>query len=408
VTTLGKDKDRLLTVRGNDRRHRDRAVSDNEASVLSREKLVTAREDVAHSRENAADLREDAAHPREEETTSREDAANLREETADLREETVTLREETATLREREIGAVEAMHAASEDHMVILQQVNERLVIATVEAQKLAEQVQITTTQLEGAKFVAEKASLAKSDFLSRMSHELRTPLNAILGFAQLMAASSPPPTPTQTVRLQHIIQSGWYLLELINEILDLATIEAGKLSLSHEPISLAEVMLECEAMIEPQALKRDIHINFLPVAPDWLANADRIRVKQILLNLFSNAIKYNRKHGTVEVKCTGTPEHIRISIKDSGMGMSAEKLAQLFQAFNRLGQETGDKEGTGIGLVVTKQLVELMGGRIGVESTVGVGSEFWIELIRYVTPQIDVAGGGGDCTPITQTINSK
>ena len=357
VTTLGKD--RLLAVRGNDRRHRERTVIDDEAAVLSREKSVTTREEVTHTREDA-----------------------------------VHLREETTTLREREIGAVEAMHAASDDHMVILQQVNARLVIATVEAQKLAEQVQIATTQLEGAKFVAEKASRAKSDFLSRMSHELRTPLNAILGFAQLMAASSPPPTPTQTIRLQHIIHSGWYLLELINEILDLAAIESGKLAMSHEPISLAEVMLECEAMIEPQALKRDIHINFLPIDPDWLANADRIRVKQILLNLFSNAIKYNRKHGTVEVKCTGTPEHIRISIKDSGMGMSAEKLAQLFQAFNRLGQETGDKQGTGIGLVVTKQLVELMGGRIGVESTVGVGSEFWIELIRYVTPQIDVAGG--------------
>jgi signal transduction histidine kinase len=377
VTTLGKvttlGTDRLLAVRGKDRRYRERAVTDDEADVLSREKSVTTREEVTHTREDA-----------------------------------VHLREETTTLREREIGAVEVMRAASDDHMVILQQVNARLVIATVEAQKLAEQVQIATTQLEGAKFVAEKASLAKSDFLSRMSHELRTPLNAILGFAQLMEASSPPPTPTQTVRLQHIIHSGWYLLELINEILDLAAIESGKLSLSHGPVSLAEVMLECEAMTEPQALKRDIHINFLPIDPDWLANADRIRVKQILLNLFSNAIKYNRKHGTVEVKCTSTPEHIRISIKDGGMGMSAEKLAQLFQAFNRLGQETGDKQGTGIGLVVTKQLVELMGGRVGVESTVGVGSEFWIELIRYVTPQIDVAGGGGDVTPITPTNKRK
>jgi CheY-like chemotaxis protein len=145
--------------------------------------------------------------------------------------------------------------------------------------------------------------------------------------------------------------------------------------------------------MIEPQAQQRDIHINFLPFDNTWFAHADRTRVKQVLINLLSNAIKYNRELGTVEVECTAsTPERIRISIKDSGAGLPREKLAQLFQPFNRLGQETGTEEGTGIGLVVTKQLVELMGGTIGVESTVGVGSEFWIELIRDVTPQL-VAG---------------
>jgi signal transduction histidine kinase len=359
VTTLGKD--RLLAVRGNDRRHRERAVIDDEAAVLSREKSVTTREEVTHTREDA-----------------------------------VHLREETTTLREREIGAVEAMHAASDDHIVLLQQVNARLVIATVEAQKLAEQVQIATTQLEGAKFVAEKASRAKSDFLSRMSHELRTPLNAILGFAQLIQAGSPPPTATQIERLGQIIKAGWYLLELINEILDLATIEAGKLSLSPEPVLLAEVMLECQFMIEPEAHKHNILLTFPPFDNTWAVHADRTRVKQVLLNLLSNAVKYNRKQGTVEVKWSSTAEHIRISVKDGGMGMSAEKLVQLFQAFNRLGQEGSGEQGTGIGLVVTKQLVELMGGTIGVTSTVGVGSEFWIELPRSNTQQIDVAGGGG------------
>jgi len=243
--------------------------------------------------------------------------------------------------------------------------------------------------ELEHAKSVAEKASLAKSDFLSSMSHELRTPLNAILGFAQLLEAGSPPPTAAQTQRLQQIIKAGWYLLELINQILDLAVIESGKLSLSREPVSLAEVMLECQAMIDPQAQQREIKLTFLPVDPTWFANADRTRVKQALINLLSNAIKYNREHGTVEVKCTAsTTERIRISIKDSGAGLPQEHLAQLFQPFNRLGQESGTEEGTGIGLVVTKQLVELMGGNIGVESTVGVGSTFWIELIRDV-PQL-------------------
>jgi len=247
--------------------------------------------------------------------------------------------------------------------------------------------------ELENAKSVAEQANLAKSDFLSSMSHELRTPLNAILGFAQLLESGLPPPTATQMVRLHQIIKAGWYLLKLINEILDLALIESGKISLSREPVALIDVILECQAMIEPQAQQRDIKLNFLPFDETWFASADRTRVKQVLINLLSNAIKYNREHGTVEVKCTeSTPERLRISVKDTGEGLAPEKLAQLFQPFNRLGQEFSGQEGTGIGLVVTKQLVELMGGVIGVESTVGAGSEFWIELLRDVSPHFVAA----------------
>ncbi|MEQ6342460.1 MAG: CHASE3 domain-containing protein [Gammaproteobacteria bacterium] len=258
------------------------------------------------------------------------------------------------------------------------------------ERKRLDQALQDQNAELERARRLAEKANLAKSAFLSSMSHELRTPLNAILGFAQLLEAGSPPPTAAQLVRLHQITKAGWYLLELINEILDLAVIESGKLSLSGEPVSLIDVMRECQAMIEPQAQQRGIHINFLPFDPDWYARADRTRVKQVLINLLSNAVKYNREQGTVMVKCTArTPERIRISIKDSGAGLSVEKMAQLFQPFNRLGQEAGAEEGTGIGLAVTKRLVELMGGTVGVESTVGVGSEFWIELIRDVTPQL-------------------
>jgi signal transduction histidine kinase/AmiR/NasT family two-component response regulator len=236
--------------------------------------------------------------------------------------------------------------------------------------------------ELNKAMAVAEKANLAKSDFLSSMSHELRTPLSAILGFAQLMESGAPSPTPLQKRSIDQILQAGWYLLELINEILDLALIESGKLSLSLEPISLAEVMHECQAMIEPQAKKRTVGVAFPHFDIPCFVKADRTRVKQVLINLLSNAIKYNKLGGTVGVDyITSTPGRIRICVRDSGEGLTPDKLSQLFQPFNRLGQEANAEEGTGIGLVTTKRLIELMGGAIGAESTVGAGSVFWFEL---------------------------
>ncbi|MDP3663894.1 MAG: PAS domain S-box protein [Nitrosomonas sp.] len=247
-----------------------------------------------------------------------------------------------------------------------------------------------TNIKLESAKSVAEKANLAKSDFLSSMSHELRSPLNAILGFAQLIESGSPPLTPRQKSNIDQILLAGWYLLDLINEILDLALIESGKLLLSLEPMSLNEVMSDCQAMIEPQAQKSGIQLTFPQFDCPYFVKADRTRVKQILINLLSNSIKYNRVDGTVAVNYSAnTAERIRISITDTGEGLSGENLSQLFQPFNRLGREAGTEEGTGIGLVVSKRLVELMGGEIGVESTVGKGSVFWIELNRTVAPQI-------------------
>ena len=243
--------------------------------------------------------------------------------------------------------------------------------------------LQETNGELETAKALAEEANLAKSDFLSSMSHELRSPLNAILGFAQLMQSDSPGPTPSQKESVDQILEAGWYLLKLINEILDLATIEAGKLLLSLESVSLAEVLLECQAMIEPQAQKAGLTMSFPRFDEPTFVNADRTRVKQVLINLLSNAIKYNRKDGAVAVMCApSSAGHIRVSVQDSGAGLPPEKLAQLFQSFNRLGQEGSAEEGTGIGLVVTKRLVEVMGGSIGVESTVGLGSTFWVDLI--------------------------
>jgi CheY-like chemotaxis protein len=244
---------------------------------------------------------------------------------------------------------------------------------------------------------VADKANRAKTDFLSGMSHELRTPLNAILGFAQLMETGTPPPTPSQKRNLEQILNGGWYLLELINEILDLSLIESGKVILSREPVSLVEVMLECRALVESQAQKRGIGMTFPRFGTPTFVKADRTRVKQVLINLLFNAIKYNKPEGTVTVECAlKPPDAIRISVRDTGAGLAPEQLAQLFQPFSRLGREAGVEEGTGIGLVVTKRLVELMGGAIGVDSAVGVGSVFWFELSLTSAPQLALQEAAG------------
>ncbi|MDO9072831.1 MAG: ATP-binding protein [Rubrivivax sp.] len=251
------------------------------------------------------------------------------------------------------------------------------------EQARLDEALQRSNLELQAARIAADTANQAKSDFLSRMSHELRSPLNAILGFAQLMESGTPEPTAAQKDSIVQILHAGWYLLELINEILDLALIESGKLSLSPEPMSMAEVLADCQAMTEPQASAAGIALHFFPPVPDLFVRADRTRVKQICLNLLSNAIKYNRSGGKVEVRCSTRPNgRVRVGFRDTGAGLAPDQVAQLFQPFNRLGQETGLQQGTGIGLVVCQQLVRLMGGEIGVVSEPGVGSEFWIDLL--------------------------
>ena len=248
----------------------------------------------------------------------------------------------------------------------------------------------LVESRLNEAMAAAENANRAKTDFISSMSHELRTPLNAILGFAQLMDSGAPAPTPSQKRNLEQILKAGWYLLELINEVLDLALIESGKVTLSREPVSLVEVMLECRAMVEPQAHKRGIAMQFPRFDVPQFISADRMRFKQVLINLLFNAVKYNRPGGTVTVECTPRPpEAVRISVRDTGAGLAPEQLARLFQPFNRLGKEAGVEEGTGIGLVVTKRLVDLMGGAIGAESVVGAGSVFWIDFRLAAAPRL-------------------
>ncbi len=252
--------------------------------------------------------------------------------------------------------------------------------------------LQESNVEMESAKSAAEKANLAKSDFLSAMSHELRSPLNAILGFAQLMESASPLPTDSQKESIAQILQAGWHLLKLINEILDLAVIESGKVSLSLEPVSLCEVLSECQAMMDAQAIQYGIRMTFPIMDKPIFVWADQTRLKQIIINLLSNAIKYNKSNGSVVVVCEASePDRIRIIVKDTGEGLVPDKIAQLFQPFNRLGQEASGVAGTGIGLVVTKQLVELMEGVIGVESGVGTGSQFWVELRSTAAPDLRV-----------------
>jgi len=266
------------------------------------------------------------------------------------------------------------------------------------ESKRLDELLQGKNAELVNAKVVAEKANLAKSEFLSGMSHELRSPLNAILGFAQLMDNDSPPATPSQKASIKQILHAGWYLLELINEILDLAVVESGKLSLSVEPVSLAEVLNECQAMVRQEGEKHELSLAFPSFDAPRFVQADRVRLKQVVINLLSNAIKYNRPGGSVVVDWVAvSPERIRILVRDTGRGLPEAKLGQLFQPFNRLGQESSGEQGTGIGLVMCKLLVEMMGGVIGVESTVGTGSLFWFELDSVAAPQLAVIPDGPD-----------
>lgn len=234
--------------------------------------------------------------------------------------------------------------------------------------------------QLLAAKEEAERANLAKSQFLSNMSHELRTPMNAVLGFAQLMELD-PGLSGEQKECTGEIIKAGKHLLDLINDILDLAKIESANFELSIETVILPDIIRSCLALLRPMLEARGIKVD-INYCSGVVLQADPMRLKQCLLNLLSNAVKYNKPNGLVSVSCElANPGRIRILVCDTGMGIAPELQGEVFKPFNRLGVESLDIQGTGIGLAITRQLVELMGGTIGMESQKGFGSTFWLEL---------------------------
>lgn len=252
---------------------------------------------------------------------------------------------------------------------------------------ELERRVEERTAELKSAKEQAEQASQAKSQFLGKMSHELRTPLHAVLGYAQLLELDSAHSLhETQKENVAQILKGGWHLLQVINDLLDLTSIEAGKLKLQIESVDPGQCVVQCLEALAPLGAERAV--SFIDTTPpDGLGHlrvqADPVRLKQVLLNLLSNAVKYNREGGTVSVQTEAADEYVRIAVTDTGLGIRADDLAIVFEPFSRQYLQNDAVQGTGIGLSISRQLVERMGGRIGVESEFGRGSTFWIELPR-------------------------
>lgn len=263
----------------------------------------------------------------------------------------------------------------------MLEQIQLRDASLIVYRDHLEDEVSVRTMQLQIAKEEAEQASQAKSEFLSRMSHELRTPMNAILGFGQVLELDAEGFNETQRGNIKEILDAGHHLLSLINEVLDLARIESGKLGISMQEVHVIDVLQQCITLVSAQAAARHVELIDNFSGNDYTVRADATRLKQVILNLLSNAVKYNRDHGSITLHSEIiNKQRLRISVTDTGEGLSEDDISRLFTPFERL-NAVNNIEGTGIGLVISKRLIELMDGTISVDSTPGEGCTFWVEV---------------------------
>ncbi|HKU43248.1 MAG TPA: ATP-binding protein [Polyangiales bacterium] len=290
-----------------------------------------------------------------------------------------TFRDAWLAYHEQPHGALDLRTSDGRDLRVVERRTAEGGTVTLI--QDVSDDVQ-RETELRQARSLAEAASSAKSEFLASMSHELRTPLNAILGFAQLLQRDKKAPlSARQQDRVGHVLKGGAHLLHLIDEVLDLSRIESGSVTVSLEPVDPSDVIAEVITTLETLAGPAEIRILPPQPTPAVKVTADRTRLRQILMNFGSNAIKYGRRQGKLEFRVRTEHDVLRIAVSDDGVGIPADKQDKIFQPFQRAGQETGPIEGTGIGLAISKRLAELMHSRVGFESAEGRGSTFWIEL---------------------------